>query len=142
MPGVIYRVLAKAPYDFSSVATGASQTYNIAKAIDVSAYREATAVIRLHAVSISASSTPSISVVVLPEAPTAEDPALDFIYNPGTVTTVVLSSASTAPQLVETNVSTPFGGFLRVNVLGNQPSAANKATTFQVTLSIDIVAKS
>ncbi len=141
MPGVIYRVLSKTTYDFGSVPLSSSTTYTVAKAIDVSAYREATALVRIHGLSINAN-TPAINVSIQAEAPTSEDPANDFIAagNVALTGSIVLSSAYSTPTLTLVSIATTFGGFLRVKVQGIQGGTAS--STFLVTLSVDIVAKS
>ncbi len=141
MPGIVYRALVRTAYDWGNLSINNSQVYTVAKNIDVSAYREATAIIRVHSLNITAATTPSVTVTVLPEGQTNEDPQLDFVASPASTTTIVLSNvAGLAPLLNLTALTTPFGGYLRVKVSGNQGPA--QSTTFQVTLSIDIVAKS
>lgn len=143
MPGTVYRALSKTSYDWSSINTSGSITHSyVAKAIDVSAYREATIIARLHAVSIlGAGSAPTIKINTYPEAPTPEDPANDFILTSSPTTiTFSLTTASTAPQVQLATMNTPFGGWLRVEVQPTQSST--QATQFQATLSVDIVAKS
>jgi hypothetical protein len=138
MPGVIYRVLSKTTYDFSTVAVSSGFTLSVARAIDVSGYREATLLLRIHAVSFN--NTPTVKLDALYEDPTQEDPAADFI---GTVSLAGISvplSGLTVPFLTAAPISTPFGGFLRIKLTGSQGTPASNP--FSVTLSADIVAKS
>jgi hypothetical protein len=140
MPGMIIKALPKTTYDFSTL-TGANQTMvlTVARGIDVSAFREATALMRVH--SINFNQSPSVKIDIFPEAPTSEDPSQDFI-----ATTAVASSGTvalnsfTAPYLNIQPFSTPFGAFLRIKVTGTQGATAS--TTFNFAISIDIVAKS
>ena len=143
MPGVIYRALSKTTYDFSSgtgMVNSSSALITVAKGVDVSAYREATLALRIHSIAAGAS-TASIRVDVFPEAPTQEDPATDFI-GPNTVatTTTIVVSSSLSPTLNLQPLSPNFGAALRVKLAANQPSVV--LSTFLVTLSIDLVAKS
>ena len=139
MPGIVYRALHKMTYDFSTLGNSQSVVYQAAKAIDVSAYREANLIVRVHSYNVSGSGT-SITVNVYPEAPTDEDPATDFIGTSTVATTGTISQTNTFPLLNVQGVSTPFGGWLRIKLTGTQGATAS--TTFSVTISIDIVAKS
>jgi hypothetical protein len=143
MPGVIYRALQKTTFDWSSIPASSSATkIDVAKALDVSAYREATLIVRIHSLTIvGAGSAPTLIVNAIPEAPTAEDPSLDFLDSTHQSSlTLNFTTSSTAPQLSEAYLSTPFGGWLRIQL--NPTQSATVATTFRVTVSIDIDAKS
>jgi hypothetical protein len=121
------------------VAASQSQVLTVAKWINVSAYREATIVGRLHAMNFN--QAPSYKVEVFAEAPTEEDPSIDFINSLTAATTNnVLLSSQTAPGIAIMNVNAPFGGFLRIKLTGIQGATAS--TIFNMTLSFDIIAKS
>jgi hypothetical protein len=139
MPGVIYRAVPKTTYDFSSLPASSRVSLWIAKAIDVSGYREAEMAIRVHAASISGA--PSISLEAWPEGPTSEDPSQDFIGQNAFASSGTMTLSSSGPTFYGIVPLTPsFGSHLRIKLGANQPSSAS--TTFQISLSVDIVAKS
>jgi hypothetical protein len=142
MPGIVYRALPKTTYDFAATAVGATTTYVVAKGIDVSQFREGTLVVRIHSGSQTGGSGTAASVTVqaFADAPTAEDPALDFEAAAACATTGAIT-AFTTTGLTLVNLTTPFGGSVRVKVSGTQ-RGTTVATTFLVTISVDIVAKS
>lgn len=142
MPGIVYRALPKTTYDFSLLTAGTqSSAIWVAKGLDVSQYREGTALIRIHGYTFL-SNNPAIKVEVFAEAPTQEDPATDFIYASAACTTGTVSlSGLVAPNLNVLSIgSTPMGAYLRIKLTGTTGIALS--TPFNVTLSVDIVAKS
>jgi len=139
MPGVIYRVLPKTTFDFSSMnGNNQSLSYVVTRGIDVSAYMEATALFRVHSYSIT--HTPSLKIEFWPEVPTPEDPGLNSEFSgsgPTLAWTVALSGLSVpACNLVGTVTS---GFFLRLKVTGVQGATAG---TLIATISADLVARS
>lgn len=147
MPGTVIRAVPKTKYDFSSLPASASMAYFAAKGIDVSQYRYAEMIPRIHALNIvGAGSAPQLQFDVFPEAPTPEDPALEF-YNTTinwATATFNLSPATVAPVVPGSTIGInqtllPLGGFLRIRVTATQSTTV--ATTFSVVLSVDIYAK-
>jgi hypothetical protein len=138
MPGTIIRALPKTTYDFSTL-TQANQTMvlTVAKAIDVSAYREVNALVRIHSANFN--NTPSFKVDFYPENPSPEDPSQDFIGN-SLLTVNQAFSGLAVPYLNIQTIPTPYGGFLRIKLTGVQGGTAS--TTFNFAISIDINAKS
>jgi hypothetical protein len=77
MPGIVYRALPKTTYDFSATAASSTTTYIVVKGLDLSQFREGTLIVRVHSGSFT-SGAPSVKVEVFPDAPTAEDPSVEF----------------------------------------------------------------
>jgi hypothetical protein len=146
MAGTLIPAVAKTKFDFSSLLAGANSSYFIATGVEVSQYRYGELMPRIHALSIvGAGATPSITLDVFPEAPSPEDPGMEFynasipLVNPAL--TFSLSPSSVAPILPASNVNIipPMGGFVRIRLKGTQ--GATQATTFWIVLSVDIAAK-
>jgi hypothetical protein len=138
MPGVIYRILPKTTFTFSGL-TGANQfmTYALTRNIDCSAYKEVTAIWRIHSYSIS--QTPSVKLEVWNELTTPEDPGMNPEYSAVTSTTITLSGL-TVPYLTLAGATLgALGSLMRVKVTGQQGATAG---TLVVTVSGDLVAKS
>ena len=132
MPGTVYRVIPKQQIAYSTAATSSTPLF-IAKGIDISQYREATLLVRVHAGTNLASAT--LVVAVYTDAPTSEDNT-EF-YGASTWTTLAL--AATSPPFTQTVTvgSANLPAFLRIGLYWSAGAAANEAM-----LSADLIAKS
>jgi len=145
MPGTVIRALSKTRYDFSSIPLSTSTSLFVARAIDVSQYRFVEFVPRIHALSIvGAGSNPSIVFSAMADAPTPDDPQLEF-YTAAVGTSAVpfnsMTPSTVAPLAPQFSIrcTPPYGPFLRFQIQATQSGTA--ATTFWVVCSIDVIAK-
>src|SRR5262245_51664955 len=99
MAGLIYRVSPKKTFDFSTVTPSGVQDVILAKAMSVAAVREGTLLVRVHTGTSITGGT--IDVIVQSEAPSDDDPALDFVSTTGPGgspwATVTLNSSTPVP---------------------------------------------
>ena len=110
MPGTVVRVVPKQnPTLVSSVV------YILAKAVDVSGYREGTLLFRAHHTGDTISSG-TITITVYREAPTADDPAGDFVEGGGTTLGTGTINTFTLPQLVAIPLAANMGGWIRITL--------------------------
>jgi hypothetical protein len=145
MAGKIYRVLSRTTFDFSTMNGNGAIRFTVAKGVDLSEYSEATLITRCHHFDYSNNS--AVQVQVFAESPTMEDPAKEFIKgylptDPLNATPLVSRSVPYTPVggfLGVDLIPIPFGGLVRVTVMGSNAVVSNP---FTVTLSADIVAKS
>ncbi len=136
MPGEIIRVAHRLFYDYSAVAAGSFLSHPIGAAVDVSQYREASLVVRIHNMFYDGNS--SWRVDVFAEAPSSEDPAKDFITTSTVASTGLISMPASFGYLNEQTITPPFGAWLRVNAVAHLFTG----TAFTMTFSVDIVGKS
>lgn len=149
MPGAIKRAVPKSMYDFGSIPASASGSIVLASGIDVSKYSNLQLVLRIHDINILGSTGPSIELNAYTEAPTPEDPGLEFVTtNPlpvalgtsGAINVGAIGFASPIAYGIQPWVSGYFGGYIRLILTGTQ--TASKASTFQVWISVDVVVNS
>lgn len=132
-------VLPKTTFDWSSLAVHSTPIYTVAEHIDVSQYIEAAFEIRVHGGNIVATGS-AVTVYALADAPTMEDPFKDFVSTVSTNIKITFSTAGTiAPALYVLSPPAPFGYSLRLQL---KPDNAGPLETFQVALSVVLVAKS
>lgn len=133
MPGMVYRVIPKQVIPF--VAT---KTLTLAKGVDVSNFREASIIVRVHqGTSLSGGGAPTITVKVFRDAPTNED-ADDFVDDSTNLvsSSITIAGSDAGPQLKFSALAGQLPTFLRVVLeMGGTGSG-------QAIISADIVAKS
>jgi len=145
MPGTVIRAVPKAQYDFHTLASGASSPpIVIAKGIDVTQYKYVNMAARIHAGSINQTGC-SVTVDAFAEAPSPEDPSLDFIGASALNTFPFsgLGPSTTYPQFALAplmgNVGIGGGWSIRIRIMATQGSTP--ASSFLVTVSVDIYAQ-
>ena len=129
MAGVVIQAVPK----MCLPTTAANDQHVLARSVDVSQFREITAVIRLH----NGASNPIFTVDMFAEALTEEDTLNDFFASTAVATVSLNLAAVTLPSVTELAATIPFGSAvrLRTTVTTERPNS-------YVTLSIDVVAKS
>jgi hypothetical protein len=136
MSGVQHSIIPRTKYSFDNIAVATTFSFPIARYIDVSQYREATLMVRVHARNIVATGT--IKVEVLGDAPTSDDPAQDFQTGvQGTSTSIVAGTTSPSVQLQ--TIPANIGGMISVWLTVTQGTSAS---TLNAKISIDISLKS
>jgi len=145
MAGILYHVLPKTLYDFGTLGASAVANLTVATGIDVSRYNSVDIAWRIHTINVAGPGTGATLVLnAFTEAPTSEDPGLEFVCSgvlPG-FSTMSITSSTAAPQVnfvTIDNTTSPLGGFIRLILQGKQSSGP--FTAFQVAISIDVVAK-
>jgi hypothetical protein len=135
MSGRVVNLFSMRQFDFSNVGDDDTLELPIVKALDVSQYTEGKIVVRIHNHSVPSGG--SIDIKAYITAPSVEDPSVEF-----TATSAIGSASvvygSANPGLVTGNITSNFGGMLKITVLGDQPATA---TTMTATLSADLVLK-
>src|SRR5262249_377674 len=135
MFGTVLRVVPRAKQDFGIVpASYTSNFLRLARHVDVSALRELTMIARLHSGTLLNNSI-VVYVGIEPDAPSREDPAMDFLFNGQAIQ---FTASSPVPSVQVLSVATPFGEF--VNVVF-QIQTTTSASWCQPVLSIDLVGK-
>jgi len=131
------RVLPKTDYDLTGLGASGVARVTVAQGIDVTVGREVDFIVRLHAASYASGAL--IQVMAFTDAPTPEDPAVNFRGGAAVMATFTggqnVAPALAAPQ----QVTVPFGGFLGVWLVFTQ--GANGNVTLTCSLSIDLVIK-
>jgi hypothetical protein len=146
MPGAILRVLRKTNYDFNSLPNSGTMDVTAVKGVNVSAYREANLVVRVHTYSVSGgNSTWTMAALVLLDCPTEEDPACEWTTPSAALLTLSFATAdlpvgSAGAVAKIGTIATPFGGWLKLILRPTQ--SATKETNFKFTLSADLIVKS
>lgn len=122
-----------AEYDFSDVSAGATKTWIMHRALDLSQWTGGQIVWRLHAKDC-AGSWGIFRVRVEAAAPSPEDPAVDFV-SPTEVSLAAFYSQATPPYLITCPLAFP-PGFVRVLLSGTQPDP--KLDPLKATVSADL----
>jgi hypothetical protein len=139
MPAEIVRLLPRQKFDFAAISGKTSVDMVVVSHVDVSAFMEATLLVRVHEQNIVADGT--IKLWVQPEAPTTEEPGTDFAVDGSEV---VDFGEFNAGDLAVVSLGTNLGGWVRFRLVGsgdyNPPP--DPETPFNVTFSMDLVLKS
>src|SRR5581483_6387225 len=120
MPGIVIRAVPKATYDFHTLpASTASPPIIIAKNIDVTQYKYVDMVARIHNASISSPAGASITLDAYSEAPSPEDPSVDF-YGASALNTIQFTTNLSGPYpllSIAGLMGTAAGGYsLRIRI--------------------------
>jgi hypothetical protein len=122
--------------DFSDLGADETESFVLAKAVDLTAFREAILLIRVHSVLITGS--PTFAVRAFVTSPSTSDPSADFVH-----TGVTLANASivgtSAGALVRSVFGVRFGGFVRVTVVATQPRTSQE--TIRARLSAGVLVR-
>jgi hypothetical protein len=134
MAGIIYRVIPKQIFPFS-----ASASWWIAKGIDISQYREATLLVRVHTGTVGLSASSTFTISVWADAPTTEDPT-DVFFPTSAIAgaSTTLDNSTTVPSLIApiSCGSANLPAMVRIKAAWSSSSGAT-----QVVISADLVAK-
>lgn len=143
MPSILYRVI---PKQVVPALNGGGSLW-IAKGIDITGLREATALLRVHqGTNVPGATNNGLQALVFPDAPTPED-ATDFLPNAATAlitlpttNTFINGGAQIGTffwQAINSAAFPQLPAFLRVQLVWGTGT-----TTGQAVISMDIVAKS
>jgi hypothetical protein len=125
-------ILTEREYDLTSLVASANVEVVLVKALDVTAYRSGTLLVRLHAATWGAGS-PTAAVKALMTAPSVDDPSRDFVDGSAKATCTLSSAA--AGDLVKDDLDAGFGSHLRIVLDVTQGSPAD---TLVFTISAEI----
>lgn len=139
MSGMTVPVIGMTPFNFTGVAANSGASVILAQNIDVTAFTEATVLVRVHAIGITAASQAEIAVSVYGVLPSPQDPATYFRTS-SALATVTLDDGNAAGDLVVGTISAPLGAFLTITVGGTMSSPV--AASLTATLSVDLSLKS
>ncbi len=105
MSGQTIRLVELTKYDFSNVAAGSEDGFYIAQHVDVSQWKAATLMIRLHSASVGQSGA-NFKIKAFADGYTTEDPALAFTSAPQLASvTISQTNASNAPYYVTSELT-------------------------------------
>jgi hypothetical protein len=116
--GTTIPLISRRTYNFDN----GSATIVVAKAVNVVQWTSGLLVVRVHSASIGTSS--SVKVSLFKTAPSAEDPATDFEDTSSAVASAGPSAGAGAGELETAALSSGFGGFLQVSVVGTLSTAS------------------
>lgn len=136
MTGTLIPILGKTDFNFTSTAAGTMAEIPLVQNIDVSGYRDAMLLVRVHALSI-ANGASTLALRLRRVAPTEEDPA-QFFRDLSTAWTVTAGNSDSAPRVLAATVGPNTGGWLSLFLVVTQGSAG---TTLTATLSADLSLK-
>jgi hypothetical protein len=131
MAGSLIPVFNKRDFTFTATTTVGLVA---AKAIPVDDYTEGTLLVRVHSGTLTGSNT--IVLKVRSTAPTAEDPAVDFVVTASDLAVATVSSTATTGTLLRTPFTAGFGGYVRVEVWANYPSGTSCTAVLSAELSV------
>jgi len=136
MAGKVIRLVAQRLLDFTDLGSTSEIAFVLAQGIDVSAWTDATLVVRLLEQTITAT-TGLIKIFAQPEGRTSDDPRVQFVssLSLGTVTITTTS----APQVFLEPLGPNLGSAIRVVISGNKGSGSGSAG---VLLNVDLSLKS
>jgi hypothetical protein len=139
--GTILTVCPKRTFDFSALAIGGSQEVVLTQGVDLSTWREASLVVRLHKNSFG-SYLGEIDVAVALEGRTDEESGMLFASPLTTFypITVASSAATFYVGKVFTSAGNTVGEMLKISVVGSRTSSGT-ANSIAADLSIDLVLK-
>jgi len=133
MPGRTIRVCPPRDFDFSDLGSNDEQTITIAERLDASQFDELDLMVRVHTAATIAS---AITVQVVSDGFTTDDPATEFFSDP--IGSVSLNGNQNAGTLSISNISSKLGAMVAVQVKGTQ---AGSPATNSARLSIDLAMK-
>jgi len=133
MAGRTIRVCPPRDFTFTDLGTEDTQTITIAERIDSSQYDELDLMVRVHTAATIAS---AITVQVVSDGFTTDDPATEFFSTP--IGSVELQGSPAAGTLRVQNIASKLGAMVAVQVVGEQ--AVTPGTT-TARLSIDLALK-
>lgn len=135
MAGTVLRLLPRTDYDFAKVQASNSVVVWTSQNVDVSRYREATLLVRVHTINIGTGAT--LVVALRTAQPSQEDPAQYFRAS-SDLAYVLLNNGTTAPRLEAAALPSNFGGFVSLQLRASQPGTL---TTLNATLSVELSLK-
>jgi len=127
-------ILSKRKLDFDSMASPATREDVLVKALDVTAYTEATLLVRVHEVDIGASR--ELDIEVYHTSPSPDDPSIDFVGD-DTIAVATIDGTSEG-DLVEAVTDVPLGSHLRIVAKATNPVSPG-GSTLNATLSAELV---
>src|SRR5690349_14463142 len=109
MAGSRIQVLPRTTFNYTAVQGGQSSPLVIlTKNLDVSSYREAVLLVRVHTYTISQPGA-KITVAATPTAQTTEDPTALFVLDSAGISKVDITNALAATALLTLPIPSPFG---------------------------------
>jgi len=140
MAGMQIRLLEKTTYNMGSLAVaGAGAEIFFAQNVNVTRYREAMLLIRVHSKTMPTST--KVTFKVYKSSPSAEDPSVVFRDTTSIISTTEHLAADTVPELLNAVIPTSGSGFGSTLDFSLTPTYVAGGGTFQVSYSIDLVVK-
>jgi hypothetical protein len=131
------RAVAKTAFNASPLAAGQNTETVFAEAINVTQYKKATLLVKVHSVNISIGGSGSFVINVYGEDPTLEDPPTSFATS--ALASATIDNSTSAPLLIAKTIplsGTTVAPYLRVTVAQMGGSAAFIVATLSADLSL------
>ena len=143
MPGTVVRVLPRTFFDHSAQATGSVEKV-VAKGVEIGSYVRRSFVVRLHGLSVTSGATGwKVEVIVRPDAPTDQDPGVEWQCKGSPTDLGSLTIDTTATNLNEVgdfgrlDLTDSAGGWVKVVVKVTQGGTPAAKLSFDI--SADLV---
>lgn len=139
MSGTTISLFSRREFDFSQVRGDRCVELMLVKAVDASQWTSGTLEVRVHDRTISGPGA-AICVLAYTTAPTAEDPAVDFVDTSSPVASVAIddSDQRTPPVLATAALTPGFGGMLAIVVRGRQAPMPVEALRAELSASLTL----
>lgn len=140
MAGIVEEIIPRTKYDFVKLALNEPMEIVLVRAKDVSAFIEATILLRIHERNFPTGG--SIDFIARAIAPSRDSPTQDFVYLPAAelAKIPVTTAAPTAvPGMLLKAVTVNFGSHLQFVLKATQVGSA--PTDYNLTISADLVLK-
>ena len=139
MSGAAIEVISRTKYNFDNIPIGATFSMPIARYVDISRFREATLLVRVHTKSILATGSPSIAVAAYADVPSSDDPSQDFLSTAVLGTNTSITSATTAPSVQLQALPASAGAMISIWLVVLQGTSV---AALQTTISVEVSEKS
>lgn len=135
MAGKRIIVIERRTFTFSSLAGSGSQSTILERALDLTAYRDATLQVVVHAQTYA--STQTLTVTATPVQLVESEPTTDFLASSGAAATATFTTGTNG-KLIAANFSSGFGSHVQLAINATQPASA---AALACTITVIVVAK-
>jgi hypothetical protein len=136
---MVMQVVPKRFIDFNELTSGSTQDIVLAQGIDISQWREASLMMRVHVNDVT-TTVGTILIFAQTEGRTAEDPGVLFYSSSQQLGTLTINNTITAPYYVVNGLGANIGSMIRVVARGNRTVTGTQF--LDATVSVDLSLKS
>lgn len=125
MDTVIVPVLSKSRFDYSFLGTGASETVELVRALNIAPFYRVQLIVRIHSLTLDLTNPGSFTFDLVNTLPSEED-SREFSADPSAASfiAVTINSASPAAPVIVSGTASDPGAFLKLSLTANQSGAA------------------
>lgn len=135
MAGTVIPLWTARDFDYSSIGIGSTEEHTLVKALDLSPYRDARLLVRVHTINVTAG---TLVVRAYRTSPTPEHPSADFLDAASPLATASIQSAAVG-DLVRQSLSASHGAFVRFTIRATQPGETQE--TIEARLSAGVAVR-